>query len=97
MAITWWDFADRGAWQGAPAGFLRKDLSPKPAYEKLVHLLKEKWWTNAVGATNAEGRFEFRGFLGDFSIRVRTADGRAVERAVTLDKGQANRFEVRID
>ncbi len=97
MAITWWDFADRGAWQGAPAGFLRKDLSAKPAYEKLVYLLKEKWWTKAAGATNAEGRFEFRGFLGDFSIRVRTADGRAAERAVTLDKDQPNRFEVRID
>ena len=40
-AITWWDFSDRGAWQRAPAGFLRDDLSPKPAYERLQQPVKE--------------------------------------------------------
>ena len=44
-ALTWWDFADRGAWQGAAAGFLRKDLSPKPAYEALRRLVRGEWWT----------------------------------------------------
>ncbi|MCH5374037.1 MAG: endo-1,4-beta-xylanase [Planctomycetes bacterium] len=38
-AITWWDFSDLHAWQDAPAGFLRKDMSPKPAYEKLRELI----------------------------------------------------------
>ncbi|MCD6507549.1 hypothetical protein J7M22_13115 [Candidatus Poribacteria bacterium] len=41
-AITWWDFSDRGAWQGTAAGFLRKDMSPKPAYERLTELVKGK-------------------------------------------------------
>jgi GH35 family endo-1,4-beta-xylanase len=31
-AITWWDFSDYHAWQGAPAGLLRRDMSPKPLY-----------------------------------------------------------------
>src|SRR5690606_3235023 len=30
-SITWWDISD-GAWLNAPAGLLRRDLSPKPAY-----------------------------------------------------------------
>ena len=30
--ITWWDFSDQGAWMKAPAGLLRKDMSPRPAY-----------------------------------------------------------------
>ena len=42
-AITWWDFTDQGAWQGAPAGFLRKDMTPKPMYHELKKLIKGKW------------------------------------------------------
>jgi GH35 family endo-1,4-beta-xylanase len=45
QAITWWDFSDRGAWQRAPAGFVRADMSPKPAYERLQMLVKDRWWT----------------------------------------------------
>mgnify|MGYP000436373524 FL=1 len=36
-AITWWDFMD-GGWQGAPAGLVRADLSPKPVYHRLMRL-----------------------------------------------------------
>ena len=38
-AITWWDFSDRQAWQHAPAGLLRSDMTPKPAYDELKKLL----------------------------------------------------------
>jgi len=38
-AMTWWDLSDNGAWQQAPAGLLRKDMSPKPAYQELSRLL----------------------------------------------------------
>ena len=91
-AITWWDFTDRDAWQRAPAGFLREDLSPKPAYEKLVGLVKEKWWTDAKGSTDGEGKYQFRGFLGDFTIQVRNAEGGSVERKVTLSKAGKKPF-----
>ena len=37
--ITWWDLSD-GGWLNAPAGLLRKDHSPKPAYEELLKLIK---------------------------------------------------------
>jgi GH35 family endo-1,4-beta-xylanase len=35
-AVTWWDFSDLAAWQGAPAGLLDKDMSPKPLYHWLM-------------------------------------------------------------
>jgi GH35 family endo-1,4-beta-xylanase len=35
-AITWWDLSDLATWQGAPAGLLRKDMSPKPIYNWLA-------------------------------------------------------------
>jgi len=71
QAITWWDFSDRGAWLGAPAGLVRKDMTPKPAYDVLKRLIKQEWWTAEVkGTTDAEGRVTFRGFLGDYAVET---------------------------
>jgi len=71
-AITWWDFSDRNAWQGAPAGLLRKDMSPKPAYEALTSLIKGNWWTGPLKLrTDEAGKVAFRGFLGDYAIECR--------------------------
>ncbi len=76
-AITWWDLSDRHAWRQAPAGLLRKDMSPKPAYETLMKLVKGKWWTGEVKATtDAQGRATFRGFLGDYEIEAAGGKGR---------------------
>jgi len=75
-AVTWWDFCDQGAWQGAPAGFLRKDMTPKPSYDALKRLIKKDWWTGPLKlTTDAAGRVTFRGFLGDYTIRTKTAQG----------------------
>jgi len=72
-AITWWDFSDQGAWQGAPAGLLRKDMTPKPAYETLKKLIKKEWWTGPLRlTTDAKGRVNFRGFLGRYIIKTDT-------------------------
>lgn len=41
-SIVWWDMVD-GGWLGAPAGLLRADLSPKPAYDRIKELVKRDW------------------------------------------------------
>jgi endo-1,4-beta-xylanase len=92
-AITWWDFSDDGAWQGAPAGLLRKDLTPKPAYETLHRLIKQQWWTDLRKTTNDQGEVTFRGFLGDYHIEVETADSHRIEIPLRLQAGE-NRFVV---
>ncbi len=38
----WWDLED-GNWLNAPGGLVRKDLSPKPAYERLRTLIRDEW------------------------------------------------------
>jgi len=76
QAITWWDFSDSGAWLGAPSGLVRKDMSPKPAYEELMKRIRGRWWTAEVKTTtDASGRAAFRGFLGDYSIQAGSAAG----------------------
>ena len=72
-AVTWWDFSDLNAWQGAPAGLVRKDMSPKPAYTRLRDLVRRQWWTNVDGKTDSLGVLKQRVFYGDYAVTV--ADG----------------------
>lgn len=76
-AITWWDFSDRGAWMTAPAGLVRKDMTPKPAYQALDQLIRHDWWTGPRKLSADEaGQIRFRGFLGAYRL---TAGDRIVE------------------
>lgn len=81
-AITWWDLSDEQAWQGAPAGLLRKDMTPKPAYLALLDLVKREWWTGPLNlTTDAQGAVRFRGFLGDYEVEANDRTG-----AFTIDR-----------
>ncbi len=90
-AITWWDFSDRNAWMGAPAGLVRADMSPKPVYERLHALIKSEWWTNASGRTQANGEFRLRVFHGEHRITVEAPDGRTVSQTVRWARGAEHR------
>jgi endo-1,4-beta-xylanase len=74
-AITWWDFTDQGAWQGAPAGFLRDDMTPKPAYDQLLDLVKSQWWTQEEIGIDAQQQLRLRGFLGQYQASVESTQG----------------------
>lgn len=82
-AITWWDFSDQGAWQNAPAGLLRKDMTPKPAYERLMTLIHKTWWTDKQGHTNMQGRSTVHAFYGDYTLTATDFHGRRVSRTVS--------------
>lgn len=74
--ITWWDFSDHHAWLGAPSGLVRKDMSPKPAYESLMKLVKGEWWTGPQNlTTDANGAVKFTGFLGTYRADAAGASG----------------------
>jgi endo-1,4-beta-xylanase len=69
-AVTWWDLSD-GGWLKAPAGLLRQDHTPKPAYEELLKLIKGEWWLPATRLiTDAVGSFKLDGFLGDYELSI---------------------------
>lgn len=95
QAITWWDFSDLGAWQGAPSGWLRRDMSPKPVYERLMELIKGAWWTKFEGKTNSHGELKLRAFFGEYRLEAELPDGRHVAKDVCWKRGEKNRFELR--
>jgi len=84
-SITWWDLSDRYAWRNAPAGLVRADLSPKPAYRVLDDLLNHRWRTNAAGRTDDDGAVRARVFFGTYQVAAR-ADGRQAAVEVHLGK-----------
>jgi GH35 family endo-1,4-beta-xylanase len=95
-AVTWWDFSDYHAWQGAPAGFLRADMSPKPTYEKLLRLIKAQWWTKTDLTSGADGTAKFRGFLGQYRVTATKADGKPITAGFSLTKKGPNRWSIRL-
>ena len=94
-AITWWDFSDNGAWQGAPAGLLRADMSKKPAYDRLLKLVRAKWWSFGNVYTDMEGKTSFRGFYGPYKIIVEK-EGKRAEATLHLTRGIDNEVEVQL-
>ncbi|MFO7871899.1 MAG: endo-1,4-beta-xylanase [Kiritimatiellia bacterium] len=68
-AITWWDLRD-GCWKNAPAGLLRLDLSPKPAYERLHTLIHSEWTTDKTLITDSSGAAVLNGFYGKYDLQL---------------------------
>jgi len=93
-AVTWWDFSDRQAWQGAPAGLLRNDMSRKPLAEWLGHAFGEQWTTRATMRADAESMAAFRGFFGTYAVAVETASGACLAGTCRLGRRQSREAEV---
>jgi endo-1,4-beta-xylanase len=95
-AITYTWFSDLDVPNGAPGGLLREDLSPKPAYEELMRLIHQEWWTNAEATTNAQGEAVLRGFYGQYLVTVESGTQK-VQMLLHLEAGQDNTLTVQLD
>lgn len=94
-AVTWWDFTDQNAWQRAPAGLVRDDMSPKPAYNELERLIKGKWWTLTETHVSEGSQARFRGFLGQYEVTA-SIDDRKLTGTFRLDKTKKQTIDVRM-
>jgi endo-1,4-beta-xylanase len=94
-AITWWDLTDLHAWKNAPAGLLRNDMSPKPAYTALRDLIKNQWWTRAEEVADASGDVRLRGFYGSYQLTAQSG-GRHLRGEFTFDSESAKAIEVHL-
>ncbi|MBN1375638.1 MAG: endo-1,4-beta-xylanase [Dehalococcoidia bacterium] len=94
-AITWWDFSDQGAWQNAPAGLLRKDMTPKPAYDALLKLIRKDWWSFGNVYTNDNGEAVFHGFYGSYKLAVEK-EGKIATSNIHLTKGLDNKIKIQL-
>lgn len=79
--IIYWNLADGYAAFTTPGnmqegenyyrgGLLRFDMSEKPAYKRLKHLIREVWTTDEVVTADDSGTAKFRGFYGEYEVTV---------------------------
>jgi uncharacterized phage-associated protein len=94
-AITWWDFSDLEAWQGAPAGLLRKDMSKKPAYNSLLKLIQDEWRSRGNAYTDDNGIARIRGFYGQYKLVVEKETIR-MEGKISISKGLDNQLKLQL-
>lgn len=92
-ALTWWDLCDWSA-GGKPTGLLRKDMTPKPAYEALKKLIKQQWWTDVTLKTNQQGHARLRAFYGDHRVTVPVDGNAPIVRNLAVTKGEDNHFTI---
>jgi endo-1,4-beta-xylanase len=80
--IYQWGFWAGAHWEPKSALF-RKNWQPTPAAIAYQTLVFKDWWTRAQGQTNAQGQWQQRGFLGQYTAIVRFQN-RTVQTQFTL-------------
>ena len=63
-----WGFWEWAHWLGKDAALVDKNWEMTAAGERVSELLLKKWRTETTVKTDAEGRFSFDGFYGDYEI-----------------------------
>jgi len=76
-------------------GLLRYDMSEKPAYKRLKHLIYNRWHTKESLVTDENGKIDFCGFYGDYELIV-DLEGRTEKREIKLSCGKENCFKLSI-
>lgn len=83
-------FVRWGWWNGISAGgFLNKNFTPKPNGEVFEKLVFNDWWTKAQGQSSNDGKYQLRGFYGDYDIKI-THSGQTWRYPFTLTKNHNN-------
>jgi endo-1,4-beta-xylanase len=97
-AISWWNVVDDTAAKGEDkwsAGLVRRDFSPKPAFEALDQLINHDWKTVVNGRSAAGGELAFRGFHGDYTVTVKVG-AKTVTKTFSLQKGSPNAWTIQL-
>ena len=68
--IIYRSFADGHEDSGLFGGLLRSDLSKKPAFDVLDALINKEWRTEEAFVTDGDGIGVFKGFYGDYELRI---------------------------
>ena len=76
-------------------GLMNFDLSKKKAYHVVKKLFSEKWHTEENGINNDSGKFDFKGFFGDYDVEI-THDGKTVKKKIKLSQSKNNLIKIMI-
>jgi endo-1,4-beta-xylanase len=86
-SLVMWGFWDKIHWK-KNAPLYRTDWSEKPALAEYKRLISQEWHTREHGATDGQGAYGVRGFLGEYQVKV-TAGGKTQTVKAQLAAGGA--------
>jgi len=66
---------------------LVRGRKPTAVYARVRELLRERWRTSTTATTDDDGHLAFRGFLGDYSLRLRRGSGQPSGFPLTIAAG----------
>jgi endo-1,4-beta-xylanase len=95
-AITWWDLSDHRCWQGAPAGMLRADMTPKPLYERLYERIHGEWSTDLHATADRAGQIRARCTFGHYRVQATSVKGAPLAGAFDLHQTGPRTIEVKL-
>lgn len=93
QALTWWGFADLAAWQGAAAGFWRKDMTIKLVFVQHQASIKGACWTKTEGRANGNGGYRTRSSFGTQRLTTQIPGGCTVTKDALWAHGSTHPFE----
>ena len=70
VELTRWYQVDNMNGRGMDAGIVDASGNKKQIYHDLKKLIKEEWHTKLAARTDAKGAMAFRGFYGDYDIKI---------------------------
>ncbi len=92
-SIIWWNIVNDTACspteQKFQAGLIERDFTPRPAYLALKHLIQKQWHTETALEYRGGSINKFRGFYGDYDLKIRTDSG-VYQRQIRLDRESYN-------
>jgi hypothetical protein len=71
-------------------------MTPKPAYEALLKLIKGKWWTRTEARVSRHGRAQFHGFYGEYRVTAEE-NGHEIVGIFAFDAETPQPMEVRLE
>lgn len=90
-AIIWWNIADGTALAGEDkwnGGLVNNHFSPKPSYTVLNDLINRDWKTNLTITQKEASPVLFRGFYGEYLVRVKQGKKVTGQRVSFLKNGR---------
>ena len=76
--------------------FHQDHVTPRPALAA-IHDLIASWTTSGSGATDATAGLTFRGFGGEYELKITTADGRILYARTHVTEQESNQVQVTVD
>ena len=77
-------------------GFMRFDMSEKPAFRVIRDLFAKEWRTDTEIATGADGTASFRGFYGEYEGEI-CVNGKTYQKQLSLLENANNEYRVQLD